>query len=142
MFISRFYLSCEGRDEQILTCVGRGWHQDDQGSTQLWCGDLSEKKSTITRRIVSLTQALNSPHVDGGNRDSGSDADPSDCSSDVQVVETGRSPYQQPTPNLRNKELKRMTISCISEMMGPRLNRSTIPEGYNGLTRSSYQGYQ
>ena len=100
------------KDQQILTCVGRQPGQDDQGSTQLWGGDLSEKKSTITRRIVSLKQALNSPHVDGGNRDSGSDADTSDCSSDVQVVETGCSPYQQPTPYLRNKELKRMTISC------------------------------
>ena len=55
--------------------------------------------------------SLNSPHVDGGNRDSGSNANPSDCSSDVQVVEARRSPYQQPTPNLSNQELKRMAIS-------------------------------
>ena len=62
--------------------------------------------------VDTIAQALNSPHVDGGNGDSGTDADPSDRSSDVQVVETGRSPYQQPAPNLRNKELKRMPISC------------------------------
>ena len=83
--------------------------------------------------VDTIAQALNSPHVDGGNRDSGSDADPSDCSSDVQVVETGRSPYQQPTPNLRNKELKRMTISCISEMMGESLECDSL------ITQISWQ---
>ena len=66
----------------------------------------------ILGRIMTLTQALNLPHVDGGNRDSGTNADPSDCSSDVQVMEARCSPYQQPTPYLRNQELTLMTISC------------------------------
>ena len=50
--------------------------------------------------FVYVFEPFHPPHVNRGDWHSGSNPDASDCSSDVEVMKTGGSPYQQPTSYL------------------------------------------
>ena len=50
--------------------------------------------------FVYVFEPFHPPHVNRGDWHSGSNPDASDCSSDVKVMKTGGSPYQQPTSYL------------------------------------------
>ena len=66
---------------QEVPGVGRRWHEDGEGPPEVRGGDL--------------------PEVDGGNGDTGPDAEAGDGPGDVEVVERGRLPGKDPADNER-----------------------------------------
>ena len=67
------------------------------------------------RMFVCVFEPFHPPHVNRGDGHSGSNPNPGDSSSDVEVVETGGSPYQQPASNLGGDRATMITNFCLAK---------------------------
>ena len=80
------------------------------------------------RILVYVFEPFHSPHVNRGDWHSGSNPDASDCSSDVKVMKTGGSPYQQPTSYLGgDRQWSLHWICCLSKHARHNIEIKDVP---------------